>query len=200
MSNYPPPPYGGNYHDQNNAPYLPPTYPNQYPQTENGHATQGQGNSASNYDAYGYNGAIPGFNPAAVPSVTPIPIFQGWNQDSIPLPPYTAPPNATSYPGYHSTPHSAPQYYPPFNQTGYQQPLPVPQRSFNQRELSEGEFDEGAIVTNTPPAGHRAGTYSGNEGASYENNARRSVYSQPQGYRSRQSPAPGMITKYPFIV
>lgn len=194
MSNYPPPQYGGSYHDQGNPPYLPPTYPNQYMQTDNSHAAQSQANATSNYDAYGYNRAIPAFNPVAVPSVSPVPIFQGWNQDSLPLPPYTAPSNTTSYPGYSSAPQHNSPYYPSVNLASYQQPLPTAPRSFDQRELSEGEFDERAATTNTPPVGYGAPQYRGNEGVSYGDNAQRAIYPKPQVYNSRHSPHAGMIS------
>jgi hypothetical protein len=199
MSDYPPHPYGAGYgaRDHGNPPYLPPTYPNQYLQTEDGRTVQGQVHAASNYDAYGYNRAIPAFSAAAVASgVPPLPIYQGWNQDSIPLPPYTAPSNPTQYAGYTDSSQHNTQYYPVVSQTGYQPPVTAP-RPFEQGELSEGEFEDGAVATNTPPAGYGTTRYHGNDGTGYIDNAQRAVYSRTQDYSPHQSSYPGMLLNPP---
>jgi len=125
MSDYPPTPsYGASYgaRDQTNPPYLPPTYPNQYLQGDDGHTE----NIGSSYDAsmsaYAYNRSIPTFSAAAVASgVPPLPIYQGWNQDAMPLPPYTAPHNPSQYTGYGGSSQSNAQYYQPAGQQNYHQ-------------------------------------------------------------------------------
>jgi hypothetical protein len=198
MSDYPPTaPYGVSYgaQDHTNPPYLPPTYPNQYLQPDNGHT--GQTHMTANYDAYGYNRAVPAFSAAAVASgIPPLPIYQGWNQDPIPLPPYTAPQSATQYAGYMDNSHQNNQYYPAVNQTNYQQNTQVG-RHFEQGELSEGEFEDGAAVTNTPPIGYGASHYRGNDGTGYVDTAQRAVYSRNNDYHPQASSYPGMLYREP---
>ena len=198
MSDYPPTaPYGASYgaQDHTNPPYLPPTYPNQYLQPDNGRT--GQTHMAANYDAYGYNRAVPAFSAAAVASgIPPLPIYQGWNQDPIPLPPYTAPQSATQYTGYKDNSHQNSQYYPAVNQTNYQQNTQAG-RHFEQGELSEGEFEDGAAVTNTPPIGYGASHYRGNDGTGYVDTAQRAVYSRNNDYHPQAPSYPGMLHQEP---
>lgn len=198
MSSYTPTPsYGLNYgaREQQNPPYLPPTYPNQYMQAADSHTSQGQ--MGNNYDAsmnaYAYNRAIPSFSAAAVASgVPPLPIFQGWNQDAIPLPPYNLPPAvpapAPQYNPYGNTPQNTGFYPPP-------PPPPPPQPTYQQNhiqkpfepDLSEGEFEDGGRATRTPPVGQSSGFYRGNGGNGYVDTAHRAVYSKTQDYSPQQS-------------
>jgi len=194
MSDYPPTPsYGANYGAQGNPPYLPPTYPNQYLQ-DDGHT--GQGHIASNYDAsmaaYAYNRNVSAFSAAAVASgVPPLPIYQGWNQDAIPLPPYTTPNNGPQYGSYTDNAHQNNQYYQPVSQPNYQQNLHAV-KHYESNDLSEGEFEDGAIATDTPPVGYHSGHYGGNDGTGYHDTAQRAIYSRTQDYSPQQS-YPGML-------
>lgn len=167
MSDYPSTPsYGANYgsREQANPPYLPPSYPNQYMQQDNGRGAQGH--MAQNYDtsmsAYAYNGAVPSFNSAAVASgVPPLPIFQGWHQDPVPLPPYNPQQNSTQYPPPNNNSQFVPQYYTSYNQQSYPSNVQTPKR-YEQGELSEGEFEDNGHngqATNTPPVGYGASHY-----------------------------------------
>lgn len=185
MSDYPSAPlYGASYgaRDQTNPPYLAPTYSNQYPHGDDGRT----GHMGTNYDAsmaaYSYNRAIPGFSAAAVASgVPPLPIYQGWNQDAMPLPPYSAPHNPSPYTGYVSAPQVNAQYYQPMGHQSYHQNTGVA-KPFEQTELSEGEFEDTGVLINTPPVGYGTNQYRGNDGAGYMDTAQRAVYSQAQDY------------------
>jgi hypothetical protein len=195
MSDYPPTPsYGANYGAQGNPPYLPPTYPNQYLQ-EDGRA--GQGHIASNYDAsmaaYGYNRNVSAFGAAAVATgVPPLPIYQGWNQDAIPLPPYTTLHNGPQYGSYTDNSLQNNQYYQPLvSQPNFQQNLHAV-KHYESNDLSEGEFEDGAIATNTPPVGYHPGHYGGNDVTGYHDTAQRAIYSRTQDYSPQQS-YPGML-------
>jgi len=186
MSDYPP--YGANYpaRDQTNPPYLPPTYPNQYLQADDGVT----GHMASNYNmaAYGYNRAIPTFSAATVASgVPPLPIYQGWNQDAIPLPPYTLPHNAAQYTGYSSDSQNHSQHYHSASHQSYPQNAPAA-KPFEPGDLSEGEFE-----ANTPPIGYGATQFRGNDGTGYMDTAQRAVYSRTQNYSPQQAAYPGML-------
>ncbi|EKD14354.1 hypothetical protein MBM_07584 [Drepanopeziza brunnea f. sp. 'multigermtubi' MB_m1] len=191
------PSYG--YRDQQaiNPQYLPPTYPNQYD------SQQGQPQMAPHYDAamaaYGYNRAAPSFSASAIASgVPPLPIFQGWNQDSMPLPPYTTPQAQTQaqaptqYTGYNNTAFNSnaqqnTQYYAPTAQPSYQQQAPEV-RPYEQGEQREGGFDDEITrATHTPSAGYGAPQYLENGGNSsggtgYTDSAQRAVYSKPRDY------------------
>ncbi|KAH8787177.1 hypothetical protein BGZ57DRAFT_755743 [Hyaloscypha finlandica] len=187
MSDYPSTPsYGASYgaRDQTNPSYLPPTYQNQYIQGDDGRA----GHMAANYDAsmaaYSYNRAVPTFSAAAVASgVPPLPIYQGWNQDSIPLPSYTAPHNPPQYASYGSASQASPQYYQhqAMNQQSYHQNTGVA-KPLEQTDLSEGEFEDAGASTNTPPIGYGSNHYSANDGTGYMDTAQRAVYSRAQDY------------------
>jgi hypothetical protein len=196
MSNYPQQPsYGTSYgsRDQANPPYLPPSYPNQYMQADD--SREVQGHMASNYDtsmsAYAYNRALPAFSAAAVASgVPPLPIYQGWNQDAIPLPPFTTPNNTAQYPNYGNNTPNGSHYYPtPSHQNYLSQPQSA--KPYDQRELSEGEFEDAGIATNTPPVGYSA--YSGNNGTAYNENMQHAGYSGAQEFNPQQSYT-GMFT------
>ena len=150
---------------------------------------------ASNYDtsmsAYGYNGAIPGFSAAAVASgVPPLPIFQGWNQDSIPLPPYTSPQNAPQYAEYSDGSHHNAQYFPPVEPQHYQHSTQAA-KPFDNGELSEGEFEDNSFPGNTAPVSYGINQYQGNGG--YVDTAHRAVYSRSQDFSPAQGPHPGTL-------
>ena len=171
----------GAHQDQNNPPYLPPMYPNQYPQQDDGRMDQA--GMPSSYDAsgmstYGYNGATPSFSASAIASgVPPLPIYQGWNQDPVPLPPY-APANPTpQYGGYTNGVHQNPQYYPPPQPT-YQHNQPA-SRPYDEGELSEGEF-EGAAPS------YGTNQYRPNDGKGHVKTTQRSSY--PIAHDQNQSP------------
>jgi len=202
MSDYPPPQYGYGGPNQTNAPYLPPTYSNQYSQQDNSHT--GQASYAQNYDpnmtAYGYNGSVPGFSAAALASgAPPLPIYQGWNQDPIPLPAYTAPQNNMQHPGYAVNP-----YHP--NNYSYQQQYPAPSavqqhsypqheqqaKPFDEGEVSEGEYDDGYNPTNPAPVEHGSNHYYGNDATGYVDTAPRPVFAGGQDPASVQSGRIGM--------
>lgn len=192
MSDYPTTPsYGTNYgsRDQTNPPYLPPTYPNQYvQQQDDGRA--GQGYMAGNYDtsmsSYAYNKALPSFSAAAVASgVPPLPIYQGWNQDAIPLPPFN-PPQPTQYPNYNNNVHNASQFYPSVGHQNYPSSA-QPSKPYEQGELSEGEFEDSGLATNTPPAGYGTSQYA-NSGMSYTDNTSHATYSRAQEFPQQSYP------------
>jgi hypothetical protein len=146
------PSYGGSYgsRDQTNPPYLPPTYPTQYLQGDDGRTGHMGGNYDASMAAYSYNRSIPGFSAAAVASgVPPLPIYQGWNQDAVPLPPYTAPSNHSQYSGYGGVPQTSAQYYQPVGKQNYHQNT-ASAKSFEQADLSEGEFEDVGASVNTP--------------------------------------------------
>ncbi|PMD31693.1 hypothetical protein L207DRAFT_185087 [Hyaloscypha variabilis F] len=199
MSEYQSTPYGAGYgaRDQTNPPYLPPTYPNQYLQGEDGRT----GHMGANYDtsmgAYSYNRAIPGFSAAAVASgVPPLPIYQGWNQDAMPLPPYTAPHNPSPYPtGYGGAPQVNPQYYQPMAQQTYT-PNTAVVKPYEQTDLSDGEFEDVGASANTPPIGYGSNNYHGSDGTGYMDSAQRAVYSRAQDY----SPQSGYQANYNYPV
>ncbi|KAE8454575.1 hypothetical protein EG329_000198 [Mollisiaceae sp. DMI_Dod_QoI] len=191
MSEYPATPsYGANYgsRDHPNPPYLPPTFPNQYLQPDDGRAAQGH--MASNYDtsmsAYAYNRALPAFSAAAVASgVPPLPIYQGWNQEAIPLPAFNPPHDTAQYQNYGNSSHNVSQYYPSAGHQSY--PHAQSAKPYEQRELSEGEFEDGGVATNTPPVGFGPSQYSRNGITSYNDNTQHAEYSRAQGFNPQQS-------------
>jgi hypothetical protein len=139
----------------------------------------------ANYDAsmaaYSHNRSIPTFSAAAVASgVPPLPIYQGWNQDAMPLPPYTATHNPSQYTGYGGTSQANAQYYQPIAQQNYQPNTGVA-KPF-EADLSEGEFEDVGASTNTPPVGYGPNHYRGNDGTGYMDTAQRAVYSRAQDY------------------
>ena len=183
MSEYQSTPYGASYGapDQSNPPYIPVTYPTQYVQGDDR-----TGHMGANYDAsmaaYSYNRGIPGFSAAAVASgVPPLPIYQGWNQDAMPLPPYTAPPNPSPYPSYSGTSQVNTQYYQPMGQPSYP-PNNAVAKPFEQTDLSEGEFEDVGASISTPPIGYGSNHYHGSDGTGYMDSAQRAVYSRAQDY------------------
>jgi hypothetical protein len=199
MSDYPSTPsYGTGYggRDQTNPPYLPPAYPNQYAQGDDGRT----GHMGTNYDAsmaaYAYNRAIPNFSAAAVASgVPPLPIYQGWNQDPVPLPPYSAPHHPSQYTGYGGAPQVNSQFYQPMGHQNYPQNTGAG-KPFEQTDLSEGEFEDAGASINTPPIGYGSNQYRGNDGTGYMDTAQRAVYSRPQDY-SPQSGYQGILRLNP---
>ncbi|KAG9229273.1 hypothetical protein BJ875DRAFT_203259 [Amylocarpus encephaloides] len=186
MSNYPvAPQYGLNYgvQDQTNPPYLPPAYPTQYIQPAD--ARMGHGNMSSSYDAsvpsYGYHGPAPSFSASAIASgVPPLPIFQGWNQDAMPLPPYNAH-NGQQYANYSDQniqgAHQNSQYYAPPNQPSYQSNAQVP-RPYDEGEVSEGEFEGNIHSMNQ--ASYRGNQYSATSRTPYIEPAHQPTYNTPQ--------------------
>lgn len=189
------PSYGGSYgsRDQTNPPYLPPTYPTQYLQGDDGRPGHMGGNYDASMAAYSYNRSIPGFSAAAVASgVPPLPIYQGWNQDAMPLPPYTAPSNHSQYSGYGGVPQTSAQYYQPVGQQNYHQNTATA-KSLEQ-DLSEGEFEDVGASVNTPPVGYGSSQYRGNDGTGYMDTAQRAVHSRAQDY-SPQSGYQSMLRR-----
>ncbi|KAH7390304.1 hypothetical protein BKA64DRAFT_678928 [Cadophora sp. MPI-SDFR-AT-0126] len=199
MSDYPSNlsyPTGYGVHDQQNPPYLPPAYPNQYPQADNGQ----QGQVASHYDtsmsAYAYNRTIPSFSASAVAAgVPPLPIFQGWNQDSVPLPPYTTPNNGNQYPGYTNIAQQPAPYYQAPSQPSYQ-PQISGNKSFDQGDLDEGEYEDHSNATHTPATGYNATQLRENSGTGYTDSAQRAVYSKAKEYSPQQSAYPANNFNY----
>jgi hypothetical protein len=208
MSDYPlTPSYGayGGQHQQPNAPYLPPTYQNHpYPQADNVHP--GPSQYSQSYDAsmtaYGYNQTVPGFSAAALASgAPPLPIFQGWNQDPIPLPDYTAPQNNLQYPGYSGEPYNnTPHYHPMAQQQSYHQNTPYTNaKPADENELSEGEFDDGYVPPNPVPVDYSVPQYHGNGGAGYIDTAHRAVYNSTQTHSPLQPPHTGRIQNFHLV-
>ena len=206
MSDYPPvPPYGASYgsQPQTNPSYLPP-YPNQYMPQDDGRAAQTH--MASNYDtsmsAYGYNNSIPGFSASSIASAPPpLPIYQGWNQDGVPLPSYSTPHNNIQYTGYGANSYHPPQSYSaPPQQTYHQNAQHA--APYDEGELSEGEFDayRGQNTGGAASANYGSGYYHSNDGTGYMNTAHRAVYpsgqdysNQPQQYSSRRCLLGGLL-------
>ena len=198
MSDYPPTPsYGASSwsQEQANAPYLPSNHPNHYLQPND--VRTGRAPMASSYDAsmsaYGYNGAIPGFSAAVVASgVPPLPIFQGWNQDSIPLPPYTSPQNASQYAEYQNDFYHNAQHFRPIEAQTYRHNTQAARPSDN-GELSEGEFEESAFPKNTAPVSHGVNQYNGSGG--YVDTAHRALYPRTQDSNPVQESSLGMLAQ-----
>lgn len=196
MSDYPATPsYGMGYgaQDQTNPPYLPPTYPNQYLQPADGR--MGQAGMPSSYDAsmsaYGYGDAAQAYSSSAAASgVPPLPIFQGWNQDPIPLP-YAPAQAVPQYSGYSNGGHQNSQYYAPPTQHAYQQPQSN-SRPYDEGELSDGEFESNGNHLNNDrtTSAYGLNQYGRNEGQNYVDAAQRSVY---PGSRA-QNPQPSYIS------
>lgn len=190
MSDYPPTPsYGANYgsRDQANPPYLPPTYPNQYMQPDDGRTAPGH--MASNYDAsmsaYAYNRALPAFSAAAVASgVPPLPLYQGWNQDPIPLPPFNPPQNPVQYPPHNNNPQFGSQFYASYGHPSYHSNAHTA-KPYEQGELSEGEFEDNGQATNTPPAPYGVSHYT--NGTNYGDSSASAGYSGARELNTQQS-------------
>jgi hypothetical protein len=155
-----------------------------------------QTHMASSYDtsmaAYGYNNAIPVFNPGSLaPAAPPVPVYQGWNQDAVPLPSYSAPQTNVQYAGYGSNSYQTqPAYAPPHPQTYHQNTQHI--APYDEGELSEGEFDAyggqraagggGAAASAT----YGSNYYQGNDGTGYMNTAHRAVYPSGHDYTNQQ--------------
>ncbi|KAK0105679.1 hypothetical protein ONS95_004206 [Cadophora gregata] len=198
MSDYPSmPSYPTGYgaRDQQNPPYLPPTYPNQYLQADDSQQAQ----TASHYDtsmsAYGYNRSIPSFSASAVAAgVPPLPIFQGWNQDSVPLPPYTTSNNGTQYSGYTNSAQNSAPYYPQLNQPAYQPQIPG-SKPFDQGDLDEGEYEDPSNEIHTPVASFNS-QFREHGGTGYTDSAQRAIYSKANEYSPQQSAYPANNHNY----
>ncbi|KAH8646374.1 hypothetical protein BGZ60DRAFT_570702 [Tricladium varicosporioides] len=176
MSDYPPVSYGMGYgaHDQSNSSYIPPTYPAQYMPQNDGRMAQG--NMPASYDApmssYGYNGPTPSFSATAIASgVPPLPIYQGWNQDAVPMPLYQ-PANGPAYNPYPENTHPNPPYYTPSNQHAYQQNTLIT-KPFDEGEVSEGEFEPAAA--SIPPTSYASDQYRPNDRGEYSESSRRTI-------------------------
>lgn len=200
MSDYPstpsyPPGYG--VRDQQIPPYLPPTYPNQYLQADDSQ----QGQMASHYDtsmsAYGYNRSIPSFSASAVAAgVPPLPIFTGWNQDSVPLPSYnTTPNNGAQYSGYANNAHHSTPYYQPPSQPAYQHQMPGG-KHYDQGDLDEGEFEDQTNAAHAPSNVYGASQFRESGGTGYVDTAQRAVHSKPRDYSPQHSSHSGKLIKY----
>ena len=151
---------------------------------------------AAHYDtsmsAYAYNRSIPSFSASAVAAgVPPLPIFQGWNQDSVPLPPYT-PNNGTQYSGYTNIAQPSAPYYPPPIQPTYQPQIPGV-KSFIQGDLDEGEYEDPPNATHAPMASYNAAHFRENGGTGYSDSAQRALYSKAKDYTPQHSAYPGMF-------
>ncbi|TVY73282.1 hypothetical protein LSUE1_G007927 [Lachnellula suecica] len=206
MSDYPATPfYGMGYgaSDQNNPPYLPPTYPTQYLPQDDGR--MGQAGMPSSYDAsmstHGYNGATPSFSASAIASgVPPLPIYQGWNSDPVPLPPYAPAQPVPQFSGYSNGPTQNSQYYSAPTQAPYQQ-SPQNSRPYDEGELSEGEFDgsTGPASANNGRAQSAYGAKQSraHEGTNYVDNAQRSGYFGAQDHNSQPSYHPSTAYNFP---
>lgn len=185
MSEYQPAlPYGASYgvRDHPNPTYLPPAYPNQYLQGNDGHTGHIGNNNDTSIGAYTYNSSIPSFSASAVASGIPsLPIYQGWNQDGISLPPYTTPHHPAPYTGYSGNTQENSQYFQTMRQPISHQNSGVA-KPFEPNDLSEGEFEDTAALTNTPPVGYSSNYYRGNDGTGYMDTAQRAVYSRAQNY------------------
>lgn len=182
MSDYPPANYGYGAQDHSQAPsYLPPQpYPQYGMQTQpdNGRIGQAQGNMSSSYDAsgYGYNGPpapvpAPLFSASTLASgVPPLPIYQGWNQDSMPLPPFN-PSDNQQYMGYADTNaqnahHNSQYYVGQPSQSSYQpnrQPMQQASQLYDEGEVSESEFRANSHQMNNHAGPHGANQYDRND-------------------------------------
>lgn len=188
MSGYPPStPYDANYanQEQTSPSYLPPAYPNQYLQQDNGYDYAGQGNVPSNYGAYGYNQGIPPaptFSPAAVASgIPPLPIYQDWNHSQIPPPSYSTPQHGvpyTNYPGDSIHDNSAYTYPAQHNYV----PPTQDYRPHGESGRDEGEYEDPAEPSPTPN-NFQASTIPGYHGTGYGDPA---VYSRNDEYSPMQ--------------
>jgi len=200
MVDYPQQPHYGASYGQANNPYQPPLYPNQYVQPNDGHTADNQyvANYNQNMGAYGYNAAIPGFNAAALASApTPLPIYQGWNQDPMPLPAYTAPQNTMPNNGY-----SAPSYnnyvppYPPVPQPAYQQNT-QPAKPYDESDMNGGSYNNGyaapAVPQQKAPYNAKASAFPSNDGNGYTDTAHRAVYARNQDAAPPQNSRPGKL-------
>ena len=149
---------------------------------------------APNYDAnmaaHGYNGAAPGFSAAALASgAPPLPIYQGWNQDHVPLPAYNPQHNAMQPTGYTAnTYNNYPQQYAPPQQS-YQNSI-LQAKPYDEGEVSEGDFDGGYAPQNPTPVVYGATQYGANGSNGYIDTAQRAMYAPP----SAPAPQPGEIT------
>ncbi|CAL3970927.1 unnamed protein product [Diplocarpon coronariae] len=169
MSEYHAAQYGAPYREQPGPHYLPTTFPPQYLQPDQSQQEQ----IATHYDtsatAFGYNRAVPSFSASAVASgVPPLPIFQGWNQGSIPLPTYTGYENNTN-----------PQNFHPPNQPSFQQHALDVTNSHG--EMSESEFDNNPVATHTP-TGYGASQYRENGRTGYSDTAQHAVFSKSKDH------------------
>ena len=155
-------------------------------------------NYSQNMGAYGYNTAIPGFNTAAVASTpTPLPIYQGWNQDTVPLPAYNPPQNSIPNNGY-----SAPAYknyvppYPPVPQPTYQQNT-QPAKAYDELDMNGGSYNNGYAATAAPQQqtqyNSKTSTFSSNDGNGYTDSAHRAVYAGNQDVVPPQASHPGKL-------
>lgn len=185
MSNYPHNQYTGGYDapEQSSNPYLPPTYTNQYYPPGNSQPVPNPPAAIPTYGGYAYHHAVPAFNSAGHTSdVSPVPLFQGWNQDPVLTPSYsTIPASAqTPFTGYNALPQGPPPYYSQSAQSTYQHDTSTSAKPVDQAEMSEGEYEEG----NIPDAFNEAHDY--NENGVYNS------FGSAQVTRHRHSSSHGM--------
>jgi hypothetical protein len=153
-------------------------------QQDDGRAAQTH--MTNNYDtsmsAYGYNNSIPGFSAGSLTSAAPpLPIYQGWNQDTTPLPSYSTPQNNMQYTGYGGNSyHTQQSYLPPQpqQQAYHQNTLVAP---YDDGEVSEGEY---AGQNTGGAADYGSNYYQGND-TGYMSTAHRAVYPGGQDYSNQ---------------
>ncbi|PBP22610.1 hypothetical protein BUE80_DR006443 [Diplocarpon rosae] len=173
MSDYHAAQYGAPYREQPGPPYLPHAYTPQYLQSDQSQQEQIAPHYDTSATAFGYNRSVPSFSASAVASgVPPLPIFQGWNQESIPLPTYT---------GYEN--NIKPQYFHQLNRPSFQQHASDVNNSHG--KMSEGEFDDNPVAAQTS-TGYGATQYRGNSRTGYSDTAQRAVYSKPEDHGSHK--------------
>ena len=184
MAGYPnAPAYGAHYsaQDQSHPPYVPAAYPAQYMQPVDGRMGT---TMPSSYDmsntAYGYNGHAP-FSASAIASgVPPLPIYQGWNQSSAPLPIYNNH-NDQQYMSYsdhnaHNSQHNS-QYFAQ-TQPVYPQVSQTPQ-VYDEGEVSESDLDGSRRQVSNPSNSYTGTQYPTNDPSAYMKPTQQSTYSAP---------------------
>ncbi|KAL3422688.1 hypothetical protein PVAG01_06844 [Phlyctema vagabunda] len=194
MSDYPPAShYGAHYGppDQNRQqpPYPPPPFPNQYPHPNpplsgNYPYQMPSSNLENTQAAYGYNQGLSN----GPPSLShPLSAYPGWPAEPITHQPYPSPhtgvPETYQNAGYYN-----PQVYAPPPPSQAQQPYIPYNRSAEEGELSEGEFDYNSHAS---ASGNFHGTNSwSNDGSGFLDTAQRAVYARNQDRNvSSQRPA-----------
>ncbi|PBP25412.1 hypothetical protein BUE80_DR003830 [Diplocarpon rosae] len=173
MSDYLATQYGAPYREQPGPPYLAPAYTPQYMQPDQSQQEQIAPHYDASATAFAYNRSAPSFSASAVASgVPPLPIFQGWNQESIPLPTYT---------GYENNVN--PQYFRQPNRPSFQQHASDVNNSHG--KMSEGEFDNNSMAAQTS-TGYGATQYRENGRTGYSDTVQRAVYSKPEDHGSHK--------------
>lgn len=193
MSNYPPSQYGGSYgsHDQSNVPYLPPAYPPQpYYLQNNQHGGQGQVIGNSNYGTYGYSHNMPAFGAVPTP---PIPLFQGWNHDHVPTPPFSSAPQQSPYNGYTPLQEQQSQQYPPPVHTRWQPQDYNPAVTNDLEEMEQGEYQDRAMTENVPTPRFVSGSRRSSAGNGYHRHSPNTNHSLKPKSPIPRTPSSGMF-------